>query len=266
MENNIIHVAADTNVIVFLSVLHNQCQGVLKVLKENGYDSSKVKDVITNDKILSKYFLYSNSKAGSYSVSLTYTAKLYHALEKGEVNLYVLPTVAGELQLTNPKNYHAHKYVSFFENFENIKVLTIPDELKDQFFTDSMKLAKIYVSQRYMSDIYSAVSQSFVPSNDAFIAAEASLFGLTLLTFNDKHFIHLEKRDYKKTNGIRMTNVANNLNVFESNKDKKLVAHPMSVVFFIDGLPKEGTDEAFLMYTYPNIDETTGLLVPATIS
>lgn len=265
MENKEIHVAADTNVLIMLSILHKHGQKVLKVLEGNNYHSSEVKDLVLANKNMAKNFIYTQTPTINYCHNLEVTAKLYNLIKDKKIKVYVLPAVAGELQLTNPNSSNTPYFISLFKSLDNIIVLRVNEEDKHQFYLNSMLLAKKYVERHHMTSVYSAAAQSFVPSNDAWIAAESSLFGLTFLTFNEKDFIHQDWHDYKKTNGIRSVNMLNKLRVFKSNIGKKMVAQPMGVTSFLDNLEKLGINSEKFVLTYPNIDKDTGNLIAASL-
>ena len=130
---------------------------------------------------------------------------LLEAVKRGEIELCITKTVFNELNLD--KHASTKKFV---ENYVNI--LRVPDELKQTFAIRRTKLAREYVARDAMDDEYSASEEKRVPTNDAYIMAEATIFGLTLITFNGKDFIFI-KNNPKSWERLKV--------ITEINKEKK---------------------------------------------
>ena len=162
----------------------------------------------------------------SYYTNLINIYDLWVKVERGQVELYITPTVAGELDfewLEEQKEF-INKYVN---------VIRI-EKGEKQFYRERNALARTYVQYGAMKECYSACEHKKVPQNDAYIMAEASLCGLALVTANSKDFINYNNydEDYKRTNIIQQVNKDNGL-MFASNLPNiKIAPYPMSVTSF----------------------------------
>ena len=210
------------------------------------------------------------SKVTHTNEKLEYIARLYHAMRQGLIDVYITQTVVGELGLMKKSLFKGtsserlYKYethvLDFIQNPENnVTVLTVPDEEKVQFAMDKLTLAKEYVEIGAMSKVYDPVLEDYRPSTDAYIMAEASLFGLFFITLNERHYIHLDcyaddgKGDYKRSELIQEINTKYGLRFNTNKKPYKDPPKPIELTSFINRFKHKNRDFK-CFFTYPNID------------
>lgn len=153
---------------------------------------------------------------------------LLDMIKKGKCEVYITPTVAGEL------DYEWAKQQQEFIN-RYVKVIKIKDEDVQMFYTKRGLLAREYVKADAMSELYCAALRKKIPENDAYIMAEASLCGLIFVTINEADFINTTKKkdDYKRVITIEQVNENAGL-LFDSNaKGCKIPPQSMTLNSFV---------------------------------
>lgn len=130
---------------------------------------------------------------------------------------------------------------NFIKNFCCIPVIT-PHELNYAKKID--KLATSYSEVKEdgslspMKQVYSAAGGAYVPSNDAYIMAEASTLGISLVTFNDQDYVAFGKKiKSNKTRAHEILNINRTYNCFYedySDRNKQVAPRPYHVMEFIN--------------------------------
>lgn len=163
---------------------------------------------ILQDDYLGKIEIINGKK---YYKNLLDVHNLLQSVKSGDVQLCITKTVFNELNL---ERHLTTK--SFVEKY--IHIVTIPDELARTFAIRRTKLAREYVEKNAMDDEYSAKEEERVPSNDAYIMAEATIVGLTLITHNEKDFLfrNISTKDWDRVKLIAKINAERNY-LFPSN-------------------------------------------------
>lgn len=283
INKKVAHMSIDSDVAVKLFVYATYGKQIMPILEANDYTTQDVADMVSSNYYLSQEFYYRNSKNGPICNQLYYIAKLYKLLKNDELKLYITPTVMGELGLftdthvdstVNANEKQALSRTNFMQKFletqSNVYVLTVPDDMKYKFEYDVLLLAKQYMSSHAMQREYSPVVRSYVPSTDAFIVAESSIFGLTVMTFNEQHFMHRNfirpgvKGDFRRAEQIEEINALHGLK-FKTNTKKKRAPRPIAVHGFIDKFYNEQNESNKKFCTYPNIDAESGEIIPAVL-
>ena len=264
------YVAADTNVIMSLAIYEKYGEEVRKILESNYYNTEEVVDLVkSNHKLRHEFY---NSRTQGIQESLEYTALLYYNIRKGKIRLFITKTALGEMGLGPKmllKGAAARLYKGeieiqeFLENPQNnITVLTVKDEDAAQFALDKLKLSVEYVEVGAMDRTYCSVKEDYYPSKDAEIIAEASLFGLNIITYNEKHMIHFDcnandgKGDFERATKIEEINSNIGLRFTSNRSQYKEPPHPVSVHSFMDRF-KYRYKENKSFCIYPNINEET---------
>lgn len=89
-----------------------------------------------------------------------------------------------------------------------------------------------------MKQVYSAAGGAYVPSNDAFIMAEASTLGVSLITFNEQDYVAVGRRSQPdKTRAHEILNINRTYNCFYedySDRNKQVAPRPYHVMEFIN--------------------------------
>lgn len=186
-----------------------------------------------------------------YYDNLTRMYSLFDMIKKDRCEVYITPTVAGELDFE-----WAKQELNFINKY--VKVIQVKDEDAKVFYSKRGLLAREYVKVGAMSELYNASLRKKVPENDAFIMAEASLCGLIFVTINEIDFINGSKKkdDYKRVLAIEEVNKKAGL-VFESNvKNYKLEPQSMTLKSFIlkSKYRKDGFVKPYWIVN-PNINE-----------
>lgn len=264
-------VAVDTNIIIALSIYDRYGEDIRKVLESNYYNVKEVIELFKNNYNMRKEFGFIDPEEGNEK--LEFIAQLYYNIRKGKIKIYITKTVLGELGLVPKKLFNGknagklYKSESEIQDFlenpnNNITVLTVSDEDAAQFAEDRLVLAMEYVEEGAMGKEYDAGQEDYLPSRDALIMAEASLFGLFFITLNEKHFLHIDctandgKGDFQRTSKIEQANINYKLRFPTNKKPYKDPPKPISLTSFIFRF-KLRFKEAKAFYTYPNIDEET---------
>jgi len=232
-----IKIAVDSCVIIMLSKLANPnlCEKdkIVKncvknrVLKPELYDDTPYEYL--PPLLKDKYFgaVARGDDGERYYTNLIDMCSLLNKVEKGYIELYMTPTVFGEL------DFDWYQEQSQFIN-KYVKIVQLEPKQEKQFYRERNALARSYVTAGAMAERFSASERKKVPQNDAYIMAEASLCGLVLITANSKDFINFTRwDDYQRCNAIQRINTDAGL-VFESNIPKfKIAPYPMSVNSFV---------------------------------
>lgn len=262
-------IAVDTDIMIALTVYERYGQEIRKTLESNNFSSSAIEGLVNSNYNIKKEFGF-YSKDTHTNEKLEYIARLYQAMRQGLIDVYITQTVLGELGLMKKTLFKGtsserlYKYethiLDFIQNPENnITVLTVPDEEKVQFAMDKLTLAKDYVEIGAMSKVYDPVLEDYRPSTDAYIMAEASLFGLFFITLNEKYYIHLDcyaddgKGDYKRSELIQEINTKYGLRFNTNKKPYKDPPKPIELTSFINRFKHPNRDFK-CFFTYPNID------------
>ena len=269
VQLDIPRVAVDTNIIMALTIYERYGEEIRKELESNNFNSTLIEGMISSNYNIKKEFgVY--SKATHSNERLEYVAQLYQAMRKGLVKIYITPTVLGELGLVKKRLFEDTSVdrlykqevdiLDFIKNPENnVTVLTVSDEDKVQFALDKLKLAKEYVEIGAMGKVFDPVLEDYRPTTDAFIMAEASLFGLFFITLNEKHYIHLDcyaddgKGDYRRAELIQEINTKYGLRFNTNKKPYKDPPKPIELTSFINRFKHKNRDFK-CFFTYPNID------------
>ena len=270
-KTNIIpYVALDSNIIIALSVYEKHGEDIRNILEKNRYDSSAVKDLVKQNYYMRKEF--SRFDENDKCAKLELIAFLYFNLRKNKIKAYITKTVFGELGLM-PKNvlqgvnsrklYKQEVEIKdFLENPKNhVTVLTVDKENIEDFAKDKLTLALAYVEAGAMGKEYNPFLEDYYPSTDALIMAETSLFGLFLITLNEKHFVHMDcydndgRGDFQRATLIEEANTAYGLR-FITNRGYLDPPKPIPLDIFINRFKLRYT-EARAFFTRPHIDMET---------
>jgi len=256
-----INVAVDSCVVIMLSKLasknfNEKDMALMECLKHKTFNYDLYKDVpykFLPSLLKDKYFgIWEEGEDGKrYYNNLLDMYRLWQMVEKGYVNLYMTPTVFGELDFE-----WFEEQIEFINKY--VKVLQVRDEDSKLFYSTRGLLAKDYVESGAMLEEFNASQRKRVPQNDAYIMAEASLFGMMLITTNEKDFINSNKwkEDYKRGDKIQEVNKRKKL-IFNSNKPLlKTCPYPITVHSFVMKARhmKRDCTKAFYIIN-PNIDE-----------
>lgn len=264
-----VHIAVDTNVIIALSIYEKYGDDLRKMLKFYSLDSEEVKNIVmSNDKLRKEFY---DPIRHRISERLDFVYELYYQMRKGNINLHITKTVAGELGIAKKtlfkdkvagRMYSIERDVlSLLENPDNnLSILTVKDEDAAQFAQDKLELASAYVEARAMDKEYNSQLEDYYPCKDADIVAEASLFGLFLVTLNEKHFIHIDANaenglgDFERANRIEKVNGNYDL-YFPTNRiPHKDPPRPISLASFMTRYNLRARNNR-LFYTKPNIND-----------
>lgn len=233
-----IKIAVDSCVVIMMSrlaseTLNDKDKAVIDCLKRKALTPELYEDTpyrflppILKDNYLGDIEFGEDGK--KYYNNLLDIYRLWDAVEKRRVEVYITPTVLGELDFE-----WFDETIDFIDKYINI--IKVKDEDSKKFYSTRDNLAWEYVRNGAMQEAYSGVIRASAPENDAFIMAEASLCGLVLVTANKKHFLNYNKYkdDYKRVAIIQQVNTKAKL-VFNSNIDNFVIpAQPLSLRSFI---------------------------------
>lgn len=125
-------------------------------------------------------------------------------LQNNEIQFVVTSIVLNEL---NPAKNKA--IFPFLQNY--CKLATI-DKIGNQieFAGKTDDLAETYTRFGAMKSTFSAKSKTYVPENDAYIMAEATLLGLNLITTNERDFIKIGKNSYNNNRANTIAQINSN--------------------------------------------------------
>ena len=188
---------------------------------------------------------------GSYSYQrLIDIYRLYSALKHGSIELCVTPLVF--LETNKPSNK------DFLDNY--CTILTVSDVDAPEFYTLRNELATKYTESGAMEEILDGRRMKMQPSNDAYIMAEASLFGLDLITANERDFIHEDVflKDYKRQNAILEINKEEDISFISNHNKSVFYPSPKNLATFIAKLKRHFRDKNFKVMYFaenPKIDE-----------
>lgn len=262
-----IKIAADSNIIISLSKFmdprFDPDGEVYLLLKTHSYLPSAVfrdfdkKDLppILKDGWLGQLTLQQDGLL--YYQNLYDIYKLAMAVKHKSIELCITPLAYLE---TNRK-----RTADFIKEY--CTVLTVKDSDAPEFYTLRNELATKYTQSGAMEEILDGRRMKMQPSNDAYIMAEASLFGLDLITANEKDFIHevVADADYKRQNGIYKVNLEEDI-VFSSNiDDTNFIPSSKNLANFLSKLRRymKGRESHGMIYTdNPNIDENNQFYKP----
>ncbi|MFQ6724420.1 MAG: hypothetical protein ACLRFE_03725 [Clostridia bacterium] len=255
-----IKIAVDSCVVIMLSRLASENlsekdKALMECLKHKTFSYDLYKDVPNKflpSLLKDKYFgIYEEGDDGQkYYNNLLDMYRLWEMVQKGVAELYITPSVAGELDFE-----WFEEQIDFIDKYVN--VLKVKDEDAKLFYAKRGLLAKDYVEGGAMLEQYNASQRKRVPQNDAYIMAEASLFGLNFVTINEKDFINSNKwkDDYKRGDKIAEINNSRGL-IFYSNKPHcKVSPKPITLHSFImraRHFRKDCNKDFYI--TNPNID------------
>lgn len=266
------HIAVDTNIIIALTVFSNNDQEISQYLRQYEKNKEKIERLVKHNVNLRREFC--NPK--THEVMEEKLRRIYHLYEnikKRNINLYITKTVLGELGLIPKKvltGAAGNLYVSemqikrFLEDeSNNVTVLTVDDKDSKAFALSKLRLSIAYADAGAMGKEYNSFAEDYYPSKDAEIAAEASLFGLYLITLNEKHFIHKDCNandglgDFERSRIINEINYSYGLSFDSSNQKKQKEApEPISLHSFMKRfINSNNVSKSF--FTYPNINEET---------
>lgn len=185
-----------------------------------------------------------------YFARLTNISKLAYSLKKGTIEICATPLVFLETNKSATLAFY-NKYCT---------ILTVADNDAIEFFRKRDILAEAYTKGRAMDQILNGKTMETQPSNDAYIMAEASMFGLDLVTANEKHFVHVNvhNKDYKLSNRIQTINEEFGL-CFKSNIKGKVfipTSRPVdSMVSKVTKYVKDPEYKSLFFANSANIDE-----------
>ena len=148
---------------------------------------------------------------------------LYEQIISGKIHPYLTPTAYREVKYMY-LNSCMKKYCT---------VVKIPDDKFEDFKQKRNNLAIQYVLQGAMKAEWNSFKDENIPSNDSVIMAEASVFGLILITANIKDFIDNVKSngDYDRADSILAVNMSMGY-IFEDNRGNKVGSIPMAPATF----------------------------------
>ncbi len=283
-NKDIPRLAVDTNVIIDLTIYDKYCPHIHKILVKNDFETATVEEKILNDNFLCKRYHFKDSKNGRQSKELYFISRLYELMKNGDIEIFITPTVFGELGLADKTMFNSSTLAGNLSKTEllikqflekestNIHLLNVNEEDNLQFEMDKLELAKEYSEEFALSRIYSPMHKDYIPSTDAFIMAEASLFGLFFVTQNEKHFIHMDCKggesgwgDYLRAHRVEQINARKGLFFPTNTKKAKEPIRPLPLDSMIRRILM-GKFENKTIYTYPNIDEKTGEILPTTLN
>lgn len=121
-------------------------------------------------------------------------------IKEGSIEVYITPTAFNELENMNEvEEEFLRKYIT---------ILTINPDQEDEICALIDKLANEYVQAGGAKSEYIPKYRERSPTRDAYIMAEASLCGLSLVTCDWKDLIHSNQyaKDYAKTKIIKQVN------------------------------------------------------------
>ncbi len=173
------------------------------------------------------------------------------AIKEGKLQLYISPTVNYELRQDKLTQDFIDKYI--------IR-LQVNNEDAPEFYGKRWELGNRYPMPKEDDARYLKQTTSV----DAYIMAEYSLFGLSVITANEKHFLHedVKLEDYNICNGIMECNKEYGL-IFKNNIGKLEEPRPYSVERF-GGLLKNALEksriDARADFINSNIDENNSFI------
>ena len=256
-----IKIAIDTCIVIILSKLasenlNDKDKALIdclrrQVLTPDLYENVPDKHVpsLLKDKYLGRIKVGDNGK--KYYTNLSNMYALLTMVKSGRCELYITPTVFGELDFE-----WFQETRNFIDKYVN--VIKVMNEDASAFYAKRGHLAKEYVRSGAMLEEFSAPQRTKVPQNDAYIMAEASICGLVLVTVNDKDFINsnIWKEDYKRVLAIEEINTRNKLEFNSNIKNYKIPPQPMSLHSFImKSRYRKNTFIKPYYITNPNIDD-----------
>ena len=254
-----IKIAADSNIIIALSKFmdpkfdpDNELHDLMALktsLPSAIYPDLDKKDLppILKDRWMGQ--LAAQADGTLYYQNLLDIYNLAKAIQRGQIELCVTPLVYLET--------YRHHIADFIKQY--CPVLTVKDSDAEEFYALRNQLAEKYVESGAMEATLNGKTMTMQPSNDAYIMAEAALFGLDLITANEKDFIHkiVADADYKRQNGITQVNYDENI-VYKSNiKGQCFIPTSKNLASFLSKLKKHFRKRinGIIFNENPNIDE-----------
>lgn len=140
-----------------------------------------------------------------------YFLNLYKKMKNDELRLVIVDAVYQESQ-------HSISLLTFMKDYCYFPKINLVNYQKKA--AEARKLANAYCSPYKVRDneypapmkkVFNAANNSFSPTNDCFIMAQATIEGIPLITANGKDFIFDEKSgtiDHTRTRGITIINIA----------------------------------------------------------
>lgn len=124
------------------------------------------------------------------NLHLESAAKLYEEIKNGRLEVYITKTTLYEVYGTKEQGGWIIPVLK--SNNSNGIINVVDDKIITQM---SCMLAKLYGIMGAMEKTYDTENDRLVPSRDAYIMAQASMLGLSLLTYNGDDFINRKTRD-----------------------------------------------------------------------
>lgn len=221
-SNEKIRIGVDSNIIIYLAKYVNPIfdpSGNIHKLLENealfpeAYDGMRIENLppLLQDTFLGKVHKLPNGL--KIYGNLRDIKTIYNMVVEGKLELCVSPTVYFEIE----QDYSCREFVANYTTR-----LKVNDEDTVEFFGKRWELAEKY--SKYIPKDRDAVTLKERVSADACEMAEYSLFGLNVITANEKHLIHkfFKKKDFIISEGIKEVNKEQGLMFFT--RDKKLYA------------------------------------------
>ncbi len=233
-----IKIAVDSCIIIRLSRIINDNltesdKAVMDCLKSKTLTPDLYKNIpykflppILKDKFLGH--IETNEEGRTFYNNLLDIYHLWEMIEKGRCELYITPTVFGELDFE-----WFEQQLNFINKYVN--VVQVSDENATKFYRDRDNLAWEYIRNGAMIEEYNATVRTRVPQNDAYIMAEASLCGLMLVTINNKDFINYNnfEEDYQRVDIIKQVNKDFGLTFYSNINNYKTEPQPFSLNAFV---------------------------------
>ncbi len=201
---NKIKVALDSSTLINLfTLIHpkNDINGkVMKALETKTLNPKDWVNIPVEEypKLLKDKFL--GVRSGGIFINLMDIYNILTWIKSGKIEAYITPTAFVELENMNEvEEEFLRKYIT---------VLTINPKQEDEIYTYIDKLANEYVKAGGAKSEYLPKYREKSPTRDAYIMAEASVCGMSLITCDWKDLIHsnLYVKDYAKTKIIKQVN------------------------------------------------------------
>ncbi len=244
MASNI-KVALDSSMVINLfTLIHpkNDIDGkVMKALKNKTLNTEDWRTVPLEDRpnLLRDKFL--GYREGGVYPNLMDVYNILKWIINGKIEACITPTTLIELEDLNDIESE------FLE--KHITILPVNAEQEEYIYGQIDKLAKEYVAAGAVKDEYVPEFRKRTPTRDAYIMAEASFCGLSLITSDGKDLIHSSSvaKDYARTEIIKKVNREyKDVNLcFTSITGKKLTTCAVLFNTFVKNIKQE----KFYLYT-----------------
>ncbi|MBR6779023.1 MAG: hypothetical protein IKM43_02595 [Clostridia bacterium] len=174
---------------------------------------------------------------------------LYSMVKKDTVRLFVSPAVLSETD--DPRNKERIDFLNFIKNMCYMPHIEEGEEVETLYgYEEVVKLANIYTTPYKYVDKYSRetktslppmrtklslYNQKYIPENDAFIMAYATIYGCSLLTENVTDFIYINDGDNigRRAKCIKHLNIENGYYLEIDTNGYKTACVPISSSLFI---------------------------------